>query len=55
MVVSLGGGVLENDRCFELIRSHGTLIYLKSSPEILTLRLQHKTDRPCSKARTGGS
>jgi len=53
LVVSLGGGVLENDRCFEQIRTHGTLIYLKSSPEILTLRLQHKTDRPLLKGPDG--
>jgi shikimate kinase len=53
MIVSLGGGVLENDRCFELILTHGTLIYLKSSPEILTLRLQHKTDRPLLKGADG--
>jgi len=53
MVVSLGGGVLENDRCFELIQTHGTLIYLKSTPEILTLRLQNKTDRPLLKGPDG--
>jgi shikimate kinase len=53
LVVSLGGGVLENDRCLELIRRHGTLVYLKSSPEVLTLRLQHKTDRPLLKAGDG--
>ncbi len=53
LVVSLGGGVLENDRCFELIRRTGTLIYIKSSPEILSLRLQHKTDRPLLKGPSG--
>jgi len=53
MVVSLGGGVLENDRCFELIRRTGTLVYMKSSPEILSLRLQHKTDRPLLKGPNG--
>ncbi|NTU57798.1 MAG: shikimate kinase [Chlorobiaceae bacterium] len=53
LVVSLGGGVLENDRCFSLIRQHGTLVYLKSSPEILTIRLQHKTDRPLLKSQEG--
>lgn len=53
LVVSLGGGVLENDRCFELIRRTGTLIYMKSSPEILSLRLQHKTDRPLLKGPKG--
>ncbi|HWQ25208.1 MAG TPA: shikimate kinase [Chlorobaculum sp.] len=53
MIVSLGGGVLENDRCFSMIRQHGTLVYLKSSPEILTARLQHKTDRPLLKGEEG--
>lgn len=53
LVVSLGGGVLENDRCLSIIRSHGTLVYLKSSPEILAMRLQHKTDRPLLKADDG--
>jgi len=53
LVVSLGGGVLESDRCFSLIRQHGTLVYLKSSPEVLTMRLQHKTDRPLLKAEDG--
>ncbi|NTU53309.1 MAG: shikimate kinase [Chlorobiaceae bacterium] len=53
LVVSLGGGVLENDRCMELIRKNGTLIYLKSSPEILAIRLQHKTDRPLLKGPDG--
>jgi shikimate kinase len=53
LVVSLGGGVLENDRCFSMIRQHGTLVYLKSSPEILTSRLQHKTDRPLLKGEEG--
>ncbi|NTU92300.1 MAG: shikimate kinase [Chlorobiaceae bacterium] len=53
LVVSLGGGVLENDRCLNLIRAGGTLVYLKSSPEVLTMRLQHKTDRPLLKADDG--
>ncbi|NTV01669.1 MAG: shikimate kinase [Chlorobiaceae bacterium] len=53
LVVSLGGGVLENDKCLGFIRSHGTLVYLKSSPEILAMRLQHKTDRPLLKAENG--
>ncbi len=53
LVVSLGGGVLESDPCFTLIHKHGTLVYLKSSPEILTVRLQNKTDRPLLKAADG--
>jgi shikimate kinase len=53
LVVSLGGGVLENDRCFAMIRENGTLVYLKSSPQMLTKRLQHKTDRPLLKGGDG--
>lgn len=53
LIVSLGGGVLENDNCFALIRERGTLVYLKSSPAILTIRLQHKTDRPLLKNSDG--
>jgi len=53
LVVSLGGGVLENDTCFSLIRQQGTLVYLKSTPRILSFRLQHKTDRPLLKREDG--
>jgi shikimate kinase len=53
MVVSLGGGVLENDECFRLIRSEGTLVYLKSTPKALARRLCYKTDRPLLKGENG--
>ncbi|HED30778.1 MAG TPA: shikimate kinase [Prosthecochloris aestuarii] len=53
LVVSLGGGVLQNDRSFSLIITTGTLIYLHSSPEILARRLSHKTDRPLMKGPDG--
>jgi shikimate kinase len=53
LVVSLGGGVLENDRSFAMIRESGTLVYLKSSPEMLSLRLRNKTDRPLLKGDDG--
>lgn len=53
MVVSLGGGVLENDECFRLIRAEGTLVYLKSTPKALSRRLCHKTDRPLLKGENG--
>jgi shikimate kinase len=53
MVVSLGGGVLENDRSFELIKQYGTLVYLKSSSRILAKRLCNKTDRPLLKGENG--
>jgi len=53
LVVSLGGGVLENDRSFELIKQNGTLVYLKSSSRILAKRLCNKTDRPLLKGENG--
>ena len=53
LVVSLGGGVLQNDRCFSLIINSGTLVYLHSSPLILAKRLSHKTDRPLMKGDNG--
>ncbi len=53
LVVSLGGGILQNDRCFSLISSSGTLVYLHSEPAILARRLSHKTDRPLMKGPGG--
>ncbi|MBF0585522.1 shikimate kinase [Prosthecochloris sp. N3] len=53
LVVSLGGGVLQNDRSFSLIISTGTLVYLHSSPLVLAKRLSHKTDRPLMKGHHG--
>jgi len=49
LVISLGGGVLENERSWELVRESGTLVYLKSSPKTLARRLCHKSDRPLLK------
>ena len=53
LVVSLGGGVLEQDSCFSLVIATGTMVYLRSSPEILAKRLSHKTDRPLMKGQHG--
>ncbi|ACD90022.1 MAG: shikimate kinase [Chlorobium limicola] len=53
LVVSLGGGVLENNDCYRLIRENGTLVYLKSSPRSLARRLCNKTDRPLLKGEHG--
>jgi shikimate kinase len=53
MVVSLGGGVLENDDCFDFVRRHGTLVYLKSTPRSLSKRLCFKTDRPLLRGENG--
>ncbi|NTV98172.1 MAG: shikimate kinase [Chlorobiaceae bacterium] len=53
LVVSLGGGVLENDSSFAVIRENGTLVYLHSSSGILAKRLCNKTDRPLLKGDNG--
>jgi len=53
LVISLGGGVLENDRCYDLIKESGTLVYLKSPSRILARRLYNKTDRPLLKGEKG--
>ncbi|TNJ37323.1 shikimate kinase [Prosthecochloris vibrioformis] len=53
LVVSLGGGLLQNNSCFSLIISRGTLVYLQSNPEVLVKRLMHKTDRPLMKGANG--
>jgi len=53
LVVSLGGGLLQNNSCFALIISRGTLVYLRSNPDVLVKRLMHKTDRPLMKGTNG--
>ncbi|ACF12642.1 Shikimate kinase [Chloroherpeton thalassium ATCC 35110] len=53
LVVALGGGTLENDKCFEFIRKAGTLVYLKSDVATLARRLSHKEDRPLMKGENG--
>lgn len=53
MVISLGGGVLENDHSYALIHECGTMVYLKSPVKILARRLCNKTDRPLLKGEKG--
>ncbi len=53
LVVSLGGGVLENDQSYALIKKSGTLVYLKSPSKILARRLCNKTDRPLLRGEKG--
>ena len=53
LVVSLGGGVLENDPSYSLIQRSGTLVYLKSPSKILARRLCNKTDRPLLRGERG--
>ena len=53
LVISLGGGVLENDDSYALIRKSGTMVYLKSPTKTLARRLCNKTDRPLLKGDKG--
>jgi len=53
MVISLGGGVLENDQSYTLIQKSGTMVYLKSPIRTLAKRLCNKTDRPLLKGDEG--
>lgn len=49
LIVALGGGTLISEKNLNLIKESGFLVYLKSSPEILTKRLYFKRDRPILK------
>lgn len=46
IIISLGGGTLDNPGNRQLVKNTGKLIYLKSSTEALYRRLKHKRDRP---------
>ncbi|MCS6988768.1 MAG: shikimate kinase [Chloroherpetonaceae bacterium] len=53
LVVSLGGGTLENDASFDIVRNSGTMVYLKSDVNALARRLSNKDDRPLLKGENG--
>jgi shikimate kinase len=53
MVISLGGGALEDAQSFSLIQQSGTMVYLKSPISILAKRLCNKTDRPLLQGEKG--
>ncbi|MEI7695244.1 MAG: shikimate kinase [Chlorobium sp.] len=53
MVISLGGGVLENDQSWALIQKSGTLVYLKSPVKTVARRLSNKSDRPLLRGENG--
>ena len=53
LVISLGGGALENDESYGLIQKSGTMVYLKSPSRTLARRLCNKTDRPLLKGDKG--
>lgn len=45
-IISLGGGAIASEENFNIIKSSGKIIYLKSSPEMAYKRLRFKRDRP---------
>jgi shikimate kinase len=45
-IISLGGGAIASEINFDIIKSTGKIIYLKSSPEMAYKRLRFKRDRP---------
>lgn len=49
LVISLGGGTIDNNSNLNLIKDNGILIYLKVSPDVLYKRLRNKIDRPLFK------
>lgn len=46
LVISLGGGALENPETREFLLNNSTVIYLKTSPEIIYKRIKNNTSRP---------
>lgn len=52
-VVSLGGGTIANEENFQLIQKSGVIVYLQLSPEEITQRVHHRTDRPLLVAPDG--
>lgn len=49
VVISLGGGTINNNNNIDLIKNSGILVYLKVSPDVLYKRLRNKIDRPLFK------
>lgn len=45
-IISLGGGTIIYQDNIQLLKNSGYIIYLKTSPEIIYLRLRNKVDRP---------
>ena len=45
-IISLGGGAFENEQTRNFLLNNATVIYLKTSPEIILNRLKFTTDRP---------
>lgn len=52
-VVSLGGGAMASEENFQLLHEHGTIVYLRMSPEEATRRMRHKVNRPLLRSAEG--
>ena len=46
LIISLGGGTIVSDINLEILKSHGTIIFLESSFDSIYKRLRYKRDRP---------
>ncbi len=46
IVLSTGGGALLREENRDILRQHGTVLYLRASPEEIYRRLRHDTKRP---------
>ncbi len=49
LVISLGGGAFEDEITQELLLKNSTIIYLKTSPQIILERIKNNTNRPLLK------
>ncbi len=49
LVISLGGGAFEDPVTQELLLKNSTIIYLKTSPQIILERIKNNTNRPLLK------
>ena len=46
LIISLGGGAFEDQSTQELLLKNSTVIYLKTSPNIILERIKNNTNRP---------
>jgi len=46
VVIALGGGTIANEENLTFVKSIGTLVYLKTSREMIYKRIRNKIDRP---------
>lgn len=49
LIISLGGGAFEDQLTKELLLKNSTVIYLKTSPNVILERIKHNTNRPLLK------